>query len=106
MLRAVDAVVLPYRGGAESGYTSMLAALVNGAAVVTTRGPQNPPWLIDGETALLVDPEDPPSLAGAVDRLLGDVRLGARLRARASGLSFGWDELVETVTEQINAGSG
>ena len=42
MLRAVDAVVLPYRGGAESGYTSLLAALVNGAAVITTRGPQQP----------------------------------------------------------------
>ena len=33
LLRAVDAVVLPYRGGAESGYTSLLAALVNGAAI-------------------------------------------------------------------------
>jgi glycosyltransferase involved in cell wall biosynthesis len=106
MLRAVDAVVLPYRGGAESGYTSMLAALVNGAAVITTRGPQNPPWLIDGETALLVDPEDSSLLAGAIDRLLGDPRLGARLRAGASGLSFGWEELIETVTDQGDAGSG
>lgn len=49
VLRAVDAVVLPFRRGAESGYTSLLAALVNGAAVVTTRGPQNPTWLRDGK---------------------------------------------------------
>jgi glycosyltransferase involved in cell wall biosynthesis len=55
LLRAVDAVALPFRGGAQSGYTSMLAALVNGAAVITTTGPEIPPWLRDGETALLVE---------------------------------------------------
>jgi glycosyltransferase involved in cell wall biosynthesis len=98
LLRAVDAVVLPYRGGAESGYTSLLAALVNGGAVVTTRGPQNPPWLRDGETALLVDPEDPAALASAITRLLTDDRLAAHVRAGARELSFGWEELVEAVT--------
>jgi glycosyltransferase involved in cell wall biosynthesis len=98
MLRAVDAVVLPYRGGAESGYTSLLAALVNGAAVITTRGPQNPPWLKDGETALLVDPEDPVALESAIERLLKDKRLAARVRAGARGLSFGWEAIVEAVT--------
>jgi glycosyltransferase involved in cell wall biosynthesis len=98
MLRVVDAVVLPYRGGAESGYTSMLAALVNGAAVITTRGRQNPPWLTDGETALLVEPEDSPALASAIERLLSDERLAAQLRAGARGLSFGWEALVEAVS--------
>jgi glycosyltransferase involved in cell wall biosynthesis len=102
LLRAVDAVVLPYRGGAESGYTSLLAALVNGAAVITTRGPHNPPWLKDGETALLVDPEDPAALASAIDRLLSDGALNGEIRAGASRLSFGWEELVEAV---IAAGS-
>ncbi len=98
MLRVVDAVVLPYRGGAESGYTSLLAALVNGAAVITTRGPHNPPWLRDGETALLVDPEDPAALARAIDRLSGDKPLAAQIRAGARALSFGWEEIVDAVT--------
>jgi glycosyltransferase involved in cell wall biosynthesis len=97
LLRAADAVVLPYRGGAESGYTSMLAALVNGAAVITTRGPQTPPWLREEETALLVDAEDPAALASAIDRLLSDAPLAARVRAGARSLSFGWDEIVEAV---------
>jgi glycosyltransferase involved in cell wall biosynthesis len=100
LLRAVDAVVLPYRGGAESGYTSLLAALVNGAAVITTRGPQTPPWLRDGETALLVEPEDPAALTRAIDRLLTDDRLAAQVRAGARGLSFGWEEIVEAVIAQ------
>jgi glycosyltransferase involved in cell wall biosynthesis len=97
LLRAVDAVVLPYRGGAESGYTSLLAAIVNGAAVITTRGPQNPPWLRDGETALLVGPSDPAALESAIGRLLSDAVLAARVRAGARELPFGWEEIVEAV---------
>jgi glycosyltransferase involved in cell wall biosynthesis len=97
MLRVVDAVALPYRGGAESGYTSMLAALVNGAAVITTRGDRSPPWLRDGETALLVDPEDPAELAHAINRLLSDKYLAIRVRAGAQALPFGWDGIVEAI---------
>ncbi|MHB8491054.1 MAG: glycosyltransferase family 4 protein [Solirubrobacteraceae bacterium] len=105
-LRVVDAVVLPYRGGAESGYTSLLAALVNGAAVITTRGQQNPPWLRHGETALLVDAQDPAALASAIDLVLTDDGLAARLRAGARDLSFGWDELVEAVTTEGDVATG
>ena len=97
LLRVADAVVLPFRGGAESGYTSLLAALVNGAAVITTRGTQNPPWLRDGEAALLVEPGDPHALADAIRRLLGDEQLAARVRAGARSLSFGWQEIVDAV---------
>jgi glycosyltransferase involved in cell wall biosynthesis len=97
LLRAVDAVVLPFRGGAETGYTSLLASIVNGAALITTRGPENPAWLRDGETALVLDPRDPDALAAAIDRLVTDRALAARLRAGARRLSFGWDQIVEAV---------
>ncbi len=70
---------------------------MNGAAVVTTRGPQSPAWLRDGETALLVEPEDPAALASAIDRLTTDEPLAARVRAGARGLSFGWEGIVEAV---------
>jgi glycosyltransferase involved in cell wall biosynthesis len=97
LLRVVDAVALPYRGGAESGYTSLLGALVNGAAVITTRGPETPSWLRDGETALVVDPEDPAALAAAIDRLLTDDQLAAHVRAGARALAFGWEAIIEAV---------
>jgi glycosyltransferase involved in cell wall biosynthesis len=97
VLRVADAVVLPYHGGAKSGYTSLLAAIVNGAAVITTRGPETPSWLRDGETAVLVDSPDPTELAGTIERMLGDERLASRVRAGASELVFGWDEIVEAV---------
>ena len=98
VLRAVDAVVLPFRRGTESGHTSLLAALVNDAAVVTTRGRQNPTWLRHGETALLVDPQDVDGVTAAIDRVLIDGHLAARLRTGARRLFFGWDEIVEAVT--------
>jgi glycosyltransferase involved in cell wall biosynthesis len=98
VLRVADAVVLPYHGGAKSGYTSLLAAMVNGAAVITTSGPENPSWMRDGETALLVDSIDPPTLASAIERMLEDKRLASRVRAGARELDFGWDEIVEAVT--------
>jgi glycosyltransferase involved in cell wall biosynthesis len=103
MLRAVDAVVLPYRGGAESGYTSLLAAIVNSAAVITTRGLHMPGWLRDGETALLIDSEDPAMLTRAIERLLADKELAARMRAGAGELSFGWEKLVEAVTAPLQS---
>lgn len=102
MLRAADVVALPYRGGAESGNTSLLAALVNGAAVITTRGPLTPPWLRDGETSLLLSaPADPMRMAEAIDRILTEDSLAARLRAGARGLSFGWSDIVEAVTAPV-----
>lgn len=97
LLRAADAVALPFRGGAESGFTSLLAAVVNGAAVITTRGPSNPPWLRDGETVQLVPERDPEALAAAIERLASDRELAARVRAGARALSFGWDDIVGTV---------
>jgi glycosyltransferase involved in cell wall biosynthesis len=101
VLRVADAVVLPYHGGAKSGYTSLLAAMVNGAAVITTRGPENPPWLRDGETALLVDLADPITLVSAIERVLEDERLASRVRTGARELEFGWDEIVEAVTAPV-----
>lgn len=98
LLRAADVVALPFRGGAESGFTSMLAGLVNGAAVVTTQGTRNPPWLRDGETVLLVPEHDPEALAAAIVRVASDPALAARLRSGARALSFGWDDIVGAVT--------
>ncbi len=101
VLRVADAVVLPYHGGAKSGYTSLLAAMVNGAAVITTRGPENPRWLRDGETGLLADSADPITLASAIERMLEDERLASRVRTGARELEFGWDEIVEAVTAPV-----
>ncbi|MEO8667040.1 MAG: glycosyltransferase family 4 protein, partial [Bauldia sp.] len=58
-----------------------------------------PEIVIDGETGLLVAPDDPPALAGAIATLLDDPqradRLGEAARRRALE-HFRWDRFVDT----------
>lgn len=54
-----------------------------GKAIIATRVGQIPEILRDGETALLVEPEDPSAIASAFDRLYEDRGLRLRLGAAA-----------------------
>jgi glycosyltransferase involved in cell wall biosynthesis len=100
LLRAADAVVLPFAHGAVGNNGSLLAALVNGAAVVTTRGDATPEWLRDGENALVAPAGDPSALAHALDRLRDDPALAATVRAGARELSarFDWVSIARELT--------
>ena len=101
LLQAADAIAVPFRGGAEGGYTSLLAPLVAGAAVVTTSGPRTPEWLRDGDNALLVPPADAVALGAALRRVLGDRALAQRLRAGAGALRplFGWQRVASELAD-------
>jgi glycosyltransferase involved in cell wall biosynthesis len=65
----------------------VLEAMLAGRAVVATNVSAIPEIVIDGETGLLVPPDDPEALAHAIDRLLSDggerERLGDAGRERA-----------------------
>jgi glycosyltransferase involved in cell wall biosynthesis len=63
--------------------TSVLEAMALGVPVVTTAVSGLPEAVIDGETGLLVPQHDPEALAAAIERLLTDRELAARLSARA-----------------------
>ena len=67
---AVDCAVLPYREGASLRHGSLMAALAHGLPIVSTRPPESAheasgafPLLCDGESALLVAPDDPATAA-------------------------------------------
>jgi glycosyltransferase involved in cell wall biosynthesis len=60
---------------------SIIEAMALGAPVVATRVGGVPEIITDGEHGLLVPPDDPAALAEAIDRLLGDAALRARLGA-------------------------
>ncbi len=103
-LLAADCAVLPYREGATLRHGSLMAALAHALPIVSTQAsagaeadPGLFPTLRDGESALLVPPEDPIRLAAAVERVMSDPTLAARLSAGALALSrqFEWATLAQ-----------
>jgi glycosyltransferase involved in cell wall biosynthesis len=90
IIGAADGVVLSSRG--EGLPLVVLEALAAGVPIVATavRGIRD--YLTDGENALLVPPDDPDALAGALRRLLADRALAERLAARGLELAAGNDE--------------
>lgn len=88
---AATVVVLPYRAGTQSGVVPL--AYTYGKGVITTRVGGLPDAVRDGETGLLVPPEDPDALAAALE----EVRRGRRFPAVAiaeARATLGWDFLV------------
>jgi polysaccharide biosynthesis protein PslF len=96
VLAASDVCLLPYRDGASPRRGSVLAALAQGIPVVTTTPAPHVydglPEPCDGEVALFVPPDDSSALAGAVQRIINDDALAARLRASAAAYAaqFAW----------------
>jgi glycosyltransferase involved in cell wall biosynthesis len=77
-LRACDVFVLP-SVSESSGSVAVLEALQAGAPVVSTNVDGMPEDLTDGRNALLVPPSDPVALSAAIERLIDDGELRARL---------------------------
>ena len=101
-LLAADCAVLPYREGATLRHGSLMAALAHGlpiASTLTSAGvetdPELFPMLRDGESALLVPPEDPIRLADAVEQVMTGLALRDLLSAAAVALSkqFEWSAI-------------
>jgi glycosyltransferase involved in cell wall biosynthesis len=95
-LGVADAVVLPGRAGDVAALYQaadvfvhparwegfglvLLEAMLSGLPVVASRVSSIPEIVADGVTGLLVPPDDPQALAGAVDRVLGDETLRLEL---------------------------
>jgi glycosyltransferase involved in cell wall biosynthesis len=66
--------------------TVLLEAMATGTPVIATPVTGIPEVVIDGETGLVVPESDPYALANAIERLLGDPTLGARLARAARAL--------------------
>jgi glycosyltransferase involved in cell wall biosynthesis len=95
---AADVVVNPRRDPEAFGRVPC-EALVAGCAVVAARTGAVAEVLHDGETALLVPPGDAAATAAAIETLLGDPALAARMaaRGRADVLERFSDEAAITV---------
>ncbi len=63
---------------------SLLEAMASGCAIAATTAGGIPEAVRDGESALLVPPDEPRALAGAIGRLLGNRELATRFGENAS----------------------
>jgi glycosyltransferase involved in cell wall biosynthesis len=89
-------------------------ALATGAPVITAGTDAARELLTDGDSALLVPPDDPGALAAAIDRLAVDESLRARIaaagrevfRAEATRAVLGrrWRDLLEQLLQEARAG--
>ena len=81
-LRRADILVHPVRW--EGFGLALLEAMLASLPVVASRVSSIPEIVVDGETGLLVEPDDPAALRSAVARVLDDARdYGERGRERA-----------------------
>lgn len=78
-IRYQELTVLAVPSARESFGLAALEAMNYGVPVVATRVGGLPELIIDGETGMLVPPEDELAMAGAIVRLLRDHDLSARL---------------------------
>lgn len=91
-----DVVVLPYLSATQSGV--LLAAYAFGKPVVASRVGGLPDYVDDGETGILVEPDDPRALASALGRVLNDRRLYAHMAlavTRAAEGELSWEAAAE-----------
>ena len=96
MLHAADMAALPFSDGASYRRGSLLATLAHGLPTITTPShvPIEPP-LRDEHEALLVDADDPITLALAIERLSTEPALHARLAAASRRVAdlFRWEAI-------------
>lgn len=99
LYRAADFAVVPSHW--ESFGLSAAEAMASGLPVVACDVGGLADYIVDGANGLLVGAQDPPALAAAIQRLIDDPALRARLAAAARETAMQFDERV--VLERFGA---
>ncbi len=97
-------VVLPYKRSSQSGVAHLAHTM--GRPVVATRVGDIPEVVHDGVSGLLVAPDDPEALAGALIRLLKDPDAAREMGAAGAGglaAAASWDDIAAQLQKGLPA---
>ncbi len=99
LFKAADVLVLPYRGGTQSGVTQVAYALGTPGIATDAGGIAE---TVTPDTGLVVPREDPAALAAAIERFFGE-GLGERLRAGVARVreAHSWEALAHGTLDLI-----
>lgn len=102
--RRANLFVYPSRH--EGMPNALLEAMASGLPAVATRIAGNEELIVDGETGLLVPPEDPTALRNALRKVLSQSdlrqRMGAAARQRVEA-NYSWEKAAEKYLKHIRA---
>lgn len=103
-LAACDLVVLPYRDGASQRRGSLMAAVAQGCAIVTTY-PEGDSLYFTDDKLSLVPPDDDRALTTAIADLLTDSQQRRLLHESAKALQqyFDWDVIAQQIATVYQA---
>jgi len=97
-LYAADTCVFPFTEGVTLNRSSLGAAATHGLPIITTKGATVETPFIHQKNVLLCPPQDPQSLARAINSLISCSELRQQLRVGALELAhewFSWEKAVE-----------
>jgi glycosyltransferase involved in cell wall biosynthesis len=100
ILSAFDFAVQPSRSEAFS--LTLLESACASLPVIATRVGGNPELVVDGETGILVPPENPEALAQAIMKFAGDSELREKM-GRAARERYEQNFTIEKMTAQVEA---
>jgi glycosyltransferase involved in cell wall biosynthesis len=103
LYRAADVVVYPYRAVTTSG--ALATGLALGKTIVASDLSVFRELLVDGKSALLIDPQNKSQFASALIRLAKDPQLRAALSSQIKKLQFGdqsWEAIARKTIETYN----
>jgi glycosyltransferase involved in cell wall biosynthesis len=109
-INAMDVCVAPFRGDrGETSPVKVFDYLACGRPTVVSAIPSVASLFSEGDGVVLVPPDDPVALTGALNRVLEDPRWADELGRRGRGVAcarFGWARVAEQLRDWVGKGQG
>jgi glycosyltransferase involved in cell wall biosynthesis len=106
LVHAADAWVLPFDRGIQMNNSSFASLAAYGVPLITTRGENHDPELVDRANVLLCPPRDPVALASAIELVRSDREASTRIARGLANFAtdrLSWDTALSRVLSVLEA---